>query len=57
MNASSTSAASSTPDMAENSPAEVTRPPLLGEHRAEVLEALCGVNADEVRNLRSQGVV
>ena len=40
-----------------DSPAEVTRPPLLGEHTAEVLETLCGVNADEVRKLRSQGVV
>jgi crotonobetainyl-CoA:carnitine CoA-transferase CaiB-like acyl-CoA transferase len=35
----------------------VTRPPLLGEHTAEVLDALCGVTADEVQKLRSQGVV
>ena len=40
-----------------DSPAEVTRPPLLGEHTAEVLEALCGVSADEVQKLRSSGVV
>jgi formyl-CoA transferase len=40
-----------------DSPAEVTRPPLLGEHTAEVLDALCGVTADEVQKLRSQGVV
>jgi formyl-CoA transferase len=40
-----------------DSPAEVTRPPLLGEHTAEVLEALCGVSAEEVRKLRGQGVV
>src|SRR5277367_1364153 len=40
-----------------DSPAEVTRPPLLGEHTAEVLSALCGVTADEVQKLRSQGVV
>ena len=40
-----------------DSPAEVTRPPLLGEHTAEVLEALCGVNKDEVKRLRAQGVV
>ena len=40
-----------------DSPAEVTRPPLLGEHTAEVLAALCGVTADEVQRLRSLGVV
>ena len=40
-----------------DSPAEVTRPPLLGEHTPEVLAALCGVNADEVRKLRARGVV
>jgi formyl-CoA transferase len=39
------------------SPAEVTRPPLLGEHTAEVLGALCGVSADDVQKLRGQGVV
>ena len=40
-----------------DSPAEVTRPPLLGEHTAEVLAALCGVSGDEVQKLRAQGVV
>jgi formyl-CoA transferase len=40
-----------------DSPAEVTRPPLLGEHTAEVLAALCGVGADEVARLQAQGVV
>jgi formyl-CoA transferase len=40
-----------------DSPAEVTRPPLLGEHTAEVLGALCGVSADEVQRLQTQGVV
>ncbi len=40
-----------------DSPAEVTRPPLLGEHTADVLEALCGVSAYEVQKLRSSGVV
>jgi formyl-CoA transferase len=40
-----------------DSPAEVTRPPLLGEHTAELLAALCGMSADEVRKLRGQGVV
>jgi len=40
-----------------DSPAEVTRPPLLGEHTAEVLQALCGVDAEAVQRLRAQGVV
>jgi crotonobetainyl-CoA:carnitine CoA-transferase CaiB-like acyl-CoA transferase len=35
----------------------VVRPPLLGEHTAEVLEALCGLSAQEVRRLRGDGVV
>jgi len=39
------------------SPADVQRPPLLGEHTAEVLAALCGVGAEEVKRLREQGVV
>ncbi|MBS0643097.1 MAG: formyl-CoA transferase [Acetobacteraceae bacterium] len=40
-----------------DSPAEVVRPPLLGEHTAEVLASLCGVSADEVARLKKQGVV
>jgi formyl-CoA transferase len=40
-----------------DSPAEVTRPPLLGEHTAEVLSALCGVTPAEVQRLREKGVV
>jgi formyl-CoA transferase len=40
-----------------DSPAEVTRPPLLGEHTAEVLGSLCGISPDEVEKLRAQGVV
>ena len=40
-----------------DSPAEVTRPPLLGEHSAEVLRDLCGVDPDEVARLRDAGVV
>jgi formyl-CoA transferase len=40
-----------------DSPADVTRPPLLGEHTAEVLNALCGVGPGEVQRLREQGVV
>jgi len=39
------------------SPAEVTRPPLLGEHTEDVLAALCGVGPEEVKRLRDAGVV
>jgi formyl-CoA transferase len=39
------------------SPADVTRPPLLGEHTAELLASLCGVSADDVQRLRAEGVV
>jgi formyl-CoA transferase len=40
-----------------DSPADVTRPPLLGEHTAELLASLCDVSADEVQRLRAQGIV
>ncbi len=40
-----------------DSPAQVTRPPLLGEHTAELLGALCGLDPDEVTRLRDDGVV
>jgi formyl-CoA transferase len=40
-----------------DSPAEITRPPLLGEHTDEVLSALCGVGPEELERLRTTGVV
>ena len=40
-----------------DSPAEITRPPLLGEHTGALLGELCGVDADELRRLRHDGVV
>jgi formyl-CoA transferase len=40
-----------------DSPAEVTRPPLLGEHTDALLASLCGVAPDEVARLRKAGVV
>ncbi|MEJ0016914.1 MAG: formyl-CoA transferase [Acetobacteraceae bacterium] len=40
-----------------DSPAEVTRPPLLGEHTAELLAALCGVSEAEAQALKAKGVV
>ena len=39
------------------SPARVSRPPLLGEHTAALLGELCGVGPDEVGRLRDDGVV
>jgi len=40
-----------------DSPADITRPPLLGEHTAELLASLCDVSADDVPRLRAKGVV
>ena len=40
-----------------DSPATVTRPPLLGEHTSELLGALCGLDPDAVKLLRDDGVV
>jgi formyl-CoA transferase len=40
-----------------NSPAEVTRPPLLGEHTEELLGRLCGLDPAAIRRLRVEGVV
>src|SRR2546421_1308668 len=40
-----------------DSPVAVTRPPLLGEHTAALLNELCGVSPDEVAKLRGNGVV
>jgi len=40
-----------------DSPAEVTRPPLLGEHTGEVLASLCDVGPDELKRLREGGIV
>lgn len=40
-----------------DSPAEITRPPELGEHAEEVLRELCGVTADDFARLKGDGVV
>jgi len=40
-----------------DSPAAITRPPLLGEHTAELLGALCGVDPDEVARMKRDGIV
>jgi formyl-CoA transferase len=40
-----------------DSPAEVTRPPMLGEHTDALLSALCGVGAEDLKRLHDSGVV
>ncbi len=40
-----------------DSPAEVTRPPLLGEHTSELLAALCDVGPETLERLRESGVI
>ena len=40
-----------------DSPVAVSRPPLLGEHTDALLEALCGVEPEEAKRLRQEGVV
>jgi len=40
-----------------DSPAEITRPPLLGEHTDALLGELCGVDPDQVKRLRESGVI
>ncbi|MFI4949127.1 MAG: formyl-CoA transferase [Alphaproteobacteria bacterium] len=40
-----------------DSPAEITRPPLLGEHTDELLSSMCGVDPDQLKRLHDSGVV
>jgi len=40
-----------------DSPVAVSRPPLLGEHTDVLLESLCGVEPDEAKRLRQEGIV
>ncbi|MBI3513042.1 MAG: formyl-CoA transferase [Proteobacteria bacterium] len=40
-----------------DSPAEVTRPPQLGEHTDALLSTLCGVSPDDLKRLHDTGVV
>jgi len=40
-----------------DSPAQITRPPLLGEHTAELLSEICGVTPEDVARMKQAGVV
>jgi formyl-CoA transferase len=40
-----------------DSPAVIQRPPMLGEHTGEILNELCGVDAEELEKLRENGVI
>ncbi|MBT5811545.1 MAG: formyl-CoA transferase, partial [Rhodospirillaceae bacterium] len=40
-----------------DSPAEITRPPMLGEHTDSVLSDLCGVDPSDLAKLHEDGVV
>ena len=40
-----------------DSPAEISRPPMLGEHTDALLRALCGVDEGELGRLREGGVI
>jgi formyl-CoA transferase len=40
-----------------DSPAEITRPPLLGEHTDALLGELCGIAPEQLQRLRSDGVI
>jgi crotonobetainyl-CoA:carnitine CoA-transferase CaiB-like acyl-CoA transferase len=40
-----------------DSPTEVSRSPLLGEHNAEVYGRLLGLKSDEIESLRHDGVI
>jgi formyl-CoA transferase len=40
-----------------DSPADVRRSPLLGEHTDEVLRTVLGMNDDEIQSARQQGAI
>ncbi len=47
----------SSPLHLSDSPVKVTRPPMLGEHTAEILADLCGIDATKLAKLKGSGVV
>ena len=40
-----------------DSPAGITRPPMLGEHTESVLGELCGVSPEDVKRMKQEGIV
>jgi formyl-CoA transferase len=40
-----------------DSPVDITRPPMLGEHTVSLLQDLCGISAEDAQALRDKGVV
>ncbi len=40
-----------------DSPAEVTRSPLLGEHTDDILESVCGMSREEIEAAKAEGAV
>ncbi|MFT6583690.1 MAG: formyl-CoA transferase [Alphaproteobacteria bacterium] len=40
-----------------DSPVTIQRPPMLGEHTGEILNELCGVDAEALEKLRTLGVI
>jgi formyl-CoA transferase len=40
-----------------DSPADVRRSPLLGEHTEEVLRTVVGLNNEEIQSARQQGAI
>ena len=45
------------PMILSDSPADYTRPPMLGEHTEAILKDLCDVSPDETKKLKAKGVV
>ncbi len=45
------------PMILSDSPADYTRPPMLGEHTEAILKDLCNVSPDETKKLKAKGVV
>src|ERR1700730_15517915 len=52
-----TSQTGGSPVKLSDSPAELSRPPLLGEHTGALLSELCGIGPEEVKRLHDDGVV
>ena len=46
----------SSPLHLSDSPVKLTRPPMLGEHTAQLLEELCGVSKEQAAKLKKDGV-